>query len=103
MIYLHCVPPVGNFSAGATVPSSLNLPAVVNSERPCDALIVEVTGTSAEMQSPWYIPSCGVNYLQSRENWPSAWKICQDSGQKVVSLHVSPHICQKTVTENCKF
>lgn len=42
-----------------TIPSRLNTPtpptsprAIVNSERPCDALIVEVTGMSAEYAKP---------------------------------------------------
>lgn len=41
-----------------TIPSRLNPPpptsprAIVNSERPCDALIVEVTGMSAEYAKP---------------------------------------------------
>lgn len=41
-----------SFYAGATIPSSLNPLAIVNSERPCDALIVEVTGMSAEYAKP---------------------------------------------------
>lgn len=42
----------GNYCEETTIPSSLNPSAIVNSERPCDALIVEVTGISTEYAKP---------------------------------------------------
>lgn len=50
MICLHF--PWGNYCGEATIISPLNPPGIVNSERPCDALIVEVTGISVEYAKP---------------------------------------------------
>lgn len=75
--------------------------AVVNSERPCNALIVEVV--NAEYANP------PVNPIKWSE-LPVVWResaICfQDLSRqrsKVLVLHVGPNLWQKTATENSEF
>lgn len=90
----------GNICVGATIPSSLNPTAIVNCERPCDVLIVKVTGISAEYAKP---PVNPIKWSELPEVWIKLAICFQDLStqrSKVPHLHAGPYHWQETIAEN---
>lgn len=98
-IYLHLL--WGYLCAAATIPSSLNPTAIVNSERLCEALIVKVTRISAKYAKP---PVNPIKWSELPEVWRKLAICFQDLStqrSKVLNLHADPHLGQEEHSRKC--
>ena len=80
------------FSTEPPPPHAPPSPTIVNSERPCDAFIVEVTGMSAEYAKP---PVNPIKWSELAAAWRELAICFQDlsrRGSKVLLLHGGPHL-----------